>query len=141
MKDKDIAVMYTLGTGVGGGIVINGKAFSCLTCGICHKNCPNGAIFENSYGGYVVDRAKCNGCGMCMYNCPTNNITIEDGIVYGICSRCGVCSEVCSNRIDGYEVEKVKEDKIKELEEELLTSHCGNVWSRLVTANVISHTL
>ena len=85
---------------------INGKAFSCLTCGICQKNCPNDAIFRNIYGGYVVDRAKCNGCGMCMYNCPTNNITIEDGIVYGICSRCGVCSEVCSNRIDGYEVEK-----------------------------------
>ena len=49
---------------------INGKSFSCLTCGICHKNCPNGAIFQNSYGGYVVDRAKCNGCGMCLYNCP-----------------------------------------------------------------------
>ncbi|MGL5313467.1 MAG: ROK family protein, partial [Peptostreptococcaceae bacterium] len=28
MKDKDIAVMYTLGTGVGGGIVINGKVFT-----------------------------------------------------------------------------------------------------------------
>ena len=28
MKDKDTAVMYTLGTGVGGGIVINGKAFT-----------------------------------------------------------------------------------------------------------------
>ena len=47
---------------------INGKAFSCLTCGICQKNCPNDAIFRNIYGGYVVDRAKCNGCGMCMYN-------------------------------------------------------------------------
>ena len=28
MKNKDVAVMYTLGTGVGGGIVINGKAFT-----------------------------------------------------------------------------------------------------------------
>ncbi|MCR8746565.1 ROK family protein [Romboutsia lituseburensis] len=28
MKDKNIAVMYTLGTGVGGGIIINGKAFT-----------------------------------------------------------------------------------------------------------------
>ena len=89
--------------------LINGQPFSCLTCGICSKNCPNGAIFQNSYGGYVVDRAKCNGCGMCMYNCPTNNITIEDGIVYGICSRCGVCSEVCPNRVDGFEVEKDKQ--------------------------------
>ena len=82
---------------------INGKAFSCLTCGICYENCPNGAIFLNSYGGYVIDRAKCNGCGMCMYNCPTNNITIEDGIVYG------VCEEVCPNRIDGYKLEREKQ--------------------------------
>ena len=91
--------------------LINGKAFSCLTCGICYKNCPNGAIFQNHYGGYVVDRAKCNGCGMCMYNCPTNNITIEDGIVYGICSRCGVCVEPCPthSRIDGYDMEKEKQ--------------------------------
>ena len=91
--------------------LINGRAFSCLTCGICYKNCPNGAIFMNSYGGYVVDRAKCNGCGMCQYNCPTNNITIEDGIVYGICSRCGVCVEACSinSRVDGFELEKEKQ--------------------------------
>ena len=88
---------------------INGKSFSCLTCGICHKNCPNGAIFQNSYGGYVVDRAKCNGCGMCLYNCPIDNITIEDGIVYGICARCGVCQEACPNRVDGYELEKDKQ--------------------------------
>jgi energy-converting hydrogenase B subunit K len=90
--------------------LINGVPFSCLTCGICYKNCPNGAIFKNSYGGYVVDRAKCNGCGMCMYNCPTNNITIEDGIVYGICSRCGVCAEEYPEcRVDGFEYEKEKQ--------------------------------
>lgn len=91
--------------------LINGKAFSCLTCGICYKNCPNGAIFLNSYGGYVVDRAKCNGCGMCMYNCPTNNITIDDGIVYGICSRCGVCEDACPihARVDGFGLEKEKQ--------------------------------
>lgn len=89
--------------------LINGKAFSCLTCGICYKNCPNGAIFKNIYGGYVVDRAKCNGCGMCMYNCPTSNITIEDGIVYGLCSRCGVCTEACPSRVDGFELEREKQ--------------------------------
>ena len=61
--------------------LINGKALSCLTCGLCYKNCPSNAIFINSYGGYVVDRAKCSGCGMCMYNCPIDNIKIEDGIV------------------------------------------------------------
>lgn len=90
--------------------LINGIPFSCLTCGICCKNCPNGAIFQNSYGGYVVDRAKCNGCGICMYNCPTNNIKIEDGIVYGICSRCGVCAEAYPDcRVDGFELEKQKQ--------------------------------
>ena len=90
--------------------LINGVAFSCITCGICSKNCPNQAIFKNRYGGYVVDRAKCNGCGMCMYNCPTNNIKIEDGIVYGICSRCGVCAdEYPKCRIDGFELERDKQ--------------------------------
>ena len=90
--------------------LINNVPFSCLTCGICYENCPNHAIFKNIYGGYVVDRAKCNGCGMCMYNCPTNNITIEDGIVYGICSRCGVCAEKYPDcRVDGFEFEKDKQ--------------------------------
>ena len=89
--------------------LINGKAFSCLTCGICYENCPNGAIFINNYGGYVIDRAKCNGCGICMYNCPTNNIRIEDGIVYGLCSRCGVCAEVCPSRVDGAEFTREKQ--------------------------------
>lgn len=83
--------------------LINGRAFSCLTCGICYETCPNSAISPNIYGGYVVDRAKCNACGMCMHNCPTDNIHIEDGVVYGICSRCGVCSEVCDSRVDGAE--------------------------------------
>lgn len=90
--------------------LINNTAFSCLTCGICSRNCPNQAIFKNSYGGYVVDRAKCNGCGMCMYNCPTDNIKIEDGIVYGICSRCGVCREEYPEcRVDGFELEREKQ--------------------------------
>ena len=89
--------------------LINGRAFSCLTCGICYENCPNDAIFINNYGGYVIDRAKCNGCGICMYNCPTNNIHIEEGIVYGLCSRCGVCAEICPSRVDGAEFTREKQ--------------------------------
>ena len=90
--------------------LVGGIPFSCLTCGICYRNCPNHAIFKNSYGGYVVDRAKCNGCGMCAYNCPTDNIHLEDGIVYGICSRCGVCEEEFPQcRIDGHKLEKDKQ--------------------------------
>ncbi|MDR2966452.1 MAG: 4Fe-4S binding protein [Methanobacteriaceae archaeon] len=57
--------------------LINGKAFSCITCGACFKACPNNAIFQNKYRGYVVDRAKCNGCGVCEFTCPVNSIHIE----------------------------------------------------------------
>ena len=89
--------------------LINGKALSCLTCGLCYENCPSNAIFINSYGGYVVDRAKCSGCGMCMYNCPIDNIKIEDGVVYGICSRCGVCSDVCPSRVDSFKLTEEKQ--------------------------------
>lgn len=88
---------------------IGSKALSCLTCGICYENCPNHAIIKNKYGGYVVDRTQCNGCGMCMHNCPIDNIHIEKGIVYGICSRCGVCSDVCPSRIDGFNLTKEKQ--------------------------------
>lgn len=86
--------------------LVEGKAFSCITCGTCYKVCPNNAISINKYGGYVVDRSKCNSCGVCAYNCPTGNIHIEDGITYGICSRCGVCMDSCSldARVDGFEV-------------------------------------
>ena len=98
--------------------LIGGKAFSCLTCGVCYENCPNNAIFINKYGGYVVDRTKCNGCGMCQHNCPIDNITIEDGIVYGLCSRCGVCADVCpsNSRVDGFTLTKEKQlDFVKAL--------------------------
>lgn len=89
---------------------IGGKAFSCLTCGKCYEACPNDAIFKNNYGGYVVDRAKCNACGICMHSCPIDNIKIEDGVTYGICSRCGVCMEACPNsaRVDGFELTEEK---------------------------------
>lgn len=104
--------------------LINGKALSCLTCGLCYKNCPSNAIFINNYGGYVVDRAKCSGCGMCMYNCPIDNIKIEDGIVYGICSRCGVCEEACpsNSRIDSFRLTEEKQlEFIKSLSNALPT--------------------
>jgi len=58
--------------------MINGKAFSCITCGACFEACPNNAIFQNKYRGYVVDRAKCNGCGICEFTCPVNSIHIEN---------------------------------------------------------------
>ena len=86
--------------------LIEGKAFSCITCGACAEACPNKAIKKNKYGGYVVDRAKCNACGVCEMTCPVNSIKIEDGIVKGICARCGICVNACplDARIDAFDV-------------------------------------
>ncbi|HNS26427.1 MAG TPA: 4Fe-4S binding protein, partial [Methanobacteriaceae archaeon] len=83
--------------------------------------CPNRAIFKNKYGGYVVDRAKCNACGVCELSCPVNNITIEDGVVKGICSRCGICVPACPEkaRVDAYDV--IEDRQLKFLESLNLT--------------------
>lgn len=80
--------------------LLNGKSFSCLTCGICHDICPNNAIFKNSYGGFVVDKSKCNGCGICVHACPIESIHIKNGKAVGICSMCGLCAELCDSRVD-----------------------------------------
>ncbi|WP_297898304.1 4Fe-4S binding protein [Methanobrevibacter sp.] len=91
--------------------LINGKAFSCITCGACFEACPNQAIFKNRYGGYVVDRAKCNGCGVCEFTCPVDSIHIENGVTKGICARCGICVDSCptNSRIDGFDLIEEKQ--------------------------------
>ncbi|MDR0900529.1 MAG: 4Fe-4S binding protein, partial [Methanobrevibacter sp.] len=91
--------------------LINGKAFSCITCGACLEACPNQAIFKNKYGGYVVDRAKCNGCGVCEFTCPVDSIHIEEGVVKGICARCGICVDACPihARVDGFDLVEEKQ--------------------------------
>ncbi|WP_414470283.1 4Fe-4S binding protein [Methanobacterium sp. ACI-7] len=102
--------------------LIEGKAFSCITCGACADACPNRAIFKNKYGGFVVDRAKCNACGVCELNCPVNNITIEGDMVKGICSRCGICVEHCpiDARVDAYDI--IEDRQLKFLESLNLTT-------------------
>ncbi|RBQ22404.1 Polyferredoxin protein MvhB [Candidatus Methanobinarius endosymbioticus] len=91
--------------------LINGKAFSCITCGACFEACPNHAIFKNRYGGYVVDRAKCNGCGVCEFTCPVDIIHIENGVTKGICARCGICVDACpiNSRVDGFDLIEEKQ--------------------------------
>ena len=96
--------------------IIEGKAFSCITCGACAEACPNSAILKNKYGGFVVDRAKCNACGVCEMTCPVNSIKIEEGVVKGICARCGICVDACpiNARADAQDV--IDERQLKFLE-------------------------
>jgi energy-converting hydrogenase B subunit K len=77
--------------------LVDGKVVSCITCGKCERVCPNKAIFKNKFGGYVVDRTKCNLCGMCINVCPVDVITVKDGKIMGMCSNCGVCVPACKN--------------------------------------------
>jgi energy-converting hydrogenase B subunit K len=106
--------------------IIEGKAFSCITCGACAEACPNNAIFKNKYGGFVVDRAKCNACGVCEMTCPVNNIKIEDGVVKGICARCGICVDACpiNARADAQDV--IEDRQLKFLESLNLTIQPGS---------------
>ncbi|HIP90018.1 MAG TPA: 4Fe-4S dicluster domain-containing protein, partial [Candidatus Nanopusillus sp.] len=88
-------------------IMLDGKSYSCITCGACARECPNKAIKKNEFGGYYVDRKKCNGCGTCEVICPINIIKIkkEEKIIgnrkrevaypEGICVMCGLCVETC----------------------------------------------
>ncbi len=45
----------------------------CIGCGICVKNCPNGAVKVENFHA-VIDQEKCTGCGVCGEKCPKNVI-------------------------------------------------------------------
>ena len=45
----------------------------CIGCGICQKNCPQGAIMVENFLAHV-DQSKCDGCGICKEKCPVKII-------------------------------------------------------------------
>lgn len=46
---------------------------TCIACGACESECPNGAISSGD-PYYVIDAAKCDDCGTCVAACPVNAI-------------------------------------------------------------------
>lgn len=44
-------------------------AVSCISCRICEKNCPAGAVTVNNFVA-SIDQNKCTGCGICAEKCP-----------------------------------------------------------------------
>lgn len=113
--------------------LIDNIAFSCITCGTCARECPNKAIKKNEYGGYYVDRRRCNGCGTCEKVCPIKIITMkkEEKIVKnkkrefvypeGICVMCGLCVEICPYDARLYfDVNDLKSEKNKMLADRYL---------------------
>jgi NAD-dependent dihydropyrimidine dehydrogenase PreA subunit len=52
-------------------------ADSCISCGACASECPEGAIFEKD-PVYAIDPAKCIDCGSCETACPNGAISAGD---------------------------------------------------------------
>ncbi|MBE6554169.1 MAG: RnfABCDGE type electron transport complex subunit B [Ruminococcaceae bacterium] len=44
-------------------------AVGCISCRICEKNCPAGAVTVNDFVA-SIDQNKCTGCGICAEKCP-----------------------------------------------------------------------
>jgi electron transport complex protein RnfB len=50
---------------------------ACIKCGLCEKNCPEGAVHVVTAGEgsvAVIDYEKCTNCGICVAKCPTKAI-------------------------------------------------------------------
>lgn len=46
-------------------------------CGVCERNCPDGAIFGEQKQVHYIDLMKCGKCGICYDTCKFNAIYIE----------------------------------------------------------------
>ena len=49
----------------------------CIACGLCQKNCPQGAIEEEEGKNCVIDQSQCTRCGICFDVCPPKTHAIK----------------------------------------------------------------
>lgn len=57
--------------GIKGGMEVEYKESSCISCGVCVKACRTGALSLVD-GKIVLDESKCNKCARCVKSCPTD---------------------------------------------------------------------
>lgn len=64
--------------GIKGGVKVNWVQDKCISCGLCVKQCREGAITLVD-GVIKVDNDKCNYCGRCAFSCPTDAYETKPG--------------------------------------------------------------
>ncbi len=62
--------------GLKGHVVIDIE--DCISCGICSKRCPSGAItVDKAAGTWTINRFRCVQCGTCVRECPKHCLTMN----------------------------------------------------------------
>ena len=56
-----------------GPVAMKACDMACIGCGICVKNCPQGAVTVENLHAHI-DQEKCTGCGICKEKCPKKAI-------------------------------------------------------------------
>ena len=73
----------------------------CIGCGICTKNCPEGAIKVENFNA-TIDQSKCIGCGICEKTCTAGAIKVTEHcavIDESVCLSCGMCVVKCPRHV------------------------------------------